>query len=336
MIKNRVVLLKVLLNLYLIGLLVSCSGETSGSGESEMINGRPIENVSIQNFEQDFINMKEASFKADLTALSDKYPLFFASRRPDSEWEIRFRNKELTVLSDSLINLFEHKLQWKDQLNNAVKVYQREFINDVMPEVYLWNSVFEMSEGVWEYDNFLIVAMEQYLGEDHPYYVQMPRYIAKQKEDKYLVRDIVKAFGNSKVSTDQEDFTFLNKMLIAGRAYYFTKYMLGNDVSDEIIMKYPKEKLEWAEENEGEIWKYFINQEMLYSTDAKPEEYFLLEAPFSKFGQDFDNKTPGRIGEWIGLQIIESLAENNPDMSLETIMGIEDAQAILTLSKYKP
>ena len=333
--KNRVVLLKVLLNLFLIGLLASCGSDNSGSEDETTVNGRPLEDVLIQNFESDFRQIKEESFKQDLTVLADKYPLFFASRRPDAEWEIRMKNKELAALSDSLIDLFENKIQWKNDLNKAVRVYQREFVNDVMPEVFVWNSVFEMSEGVWEYDNYLIVAMEQYLGENHPYYIQMPRYIAKQKEQKYLVRDIVKAFGNSKVSSDVEDFTFLNKMLIAGRAYYFTKRLMG-DVSGDILMKYPKEKLEWAEENEGEIWKYFVNQELLYSTNAKPEERFLLEAPFSKFGQEFDNQTPGRIGEWIGLKIIESLAENNPDMSLETIMGIEDAQAILTLSKYKP
>lgn len=335
MIKNRVVLLKVLLNLFLIGLLVSCGGDGAQSNQANTVNGRALEKVSILNFEEDFRKIKEERFKEDLTKLAQKYPLFFASKRPDSEWEIRFRNKELSAFSDSLIDLFEHKISWKEQLNKAIEVYQREFVNDVMPEVFIWNSVFEMQEGVWEYDNYLIVAMEQYMGEDHPFYIQTPRYIAKQKDHKYLVRDIVKGFGNSKVNADPDDFTFLNKMLIAGRAYYFTKRMLG-DIPEDILMKYPKEKLEWAQENEAEIWKYFINQELLYSTQSKPEEYFLSEAPFSKFGQDFDNKTPGRIGEWIGLQIIESLAKNNPDMSLETIMGIEDAQAILTLSKYKP
>lgn len=335
MIKNRVVLLKVLLNLFLFGLLASCGGDSNSSNESNSVNGRALEKVSILNFEQDFRKIKEDSFKKDLANLSNKYPLFFASKRPESEWEIRFKNKDLAVFSDSLVDLFEHKLSWKGELNKAIEVYQREFVNDVMPEVYVWNSVFEMPEGVWEYDNYLIVAMEQYMGEEHPLYIQTPKYIAKQKDSKFLVRDIVKGFGNSKVNADPDDFTFLNKMLIAGRAYYFTKKMLG-DVSEEILMKYPKEKLEWAQDNEVDIWTYFINQELLYSTESKPEEYFLREAPFSKFGQNFDNQTPGRIGEWIGLQIIESLAKNNPDMSLETIMGIEDAQAILTLSKYKP
>jgi len=333
--KNRVVLLKTLLNLCLVGLLASCGGDNSGSKGGNSEEGRPLENVSILNFEKDFRAINQDHFKKDLTALAEKYPLFFASRRPDSEWEIRFRNTELNELSDSLIDLFEHKISWKEELDKAIGVYQTEFVNDVMPEVFVWNSVFEMQEGVWEYDNYIIVAMEQYLGENHPYYIQSPRYVAKQKDSKYLVRDIVKGFGNSKVNSDQEDYTFLNKMLIAGRAYYFTKKMLGH-ISEDVLMKYPKEKLNWTRENEGEIWKYFINQELLYSTEAKPEEYFLKEAPFSKFGQDFDNKTPGRIGEWIGFQIIESLAENNPDMNLETIMGIEDAQAILTLSKYKP
>lgn len=335
MIKNRVVLSKVLLNLSLIGLLVSCNGDNSHSDKKSTVDGRPIEEVSILNFEEDFRTMEAENFDEDINALANKYPLFFASNRPMSEWEIRFKNKELGALSDSLINLFNHDIKWKQELNKAIANYQHEFVNDVMPEVYVWNSVFEMSEGVWEYNNFLIVAMEQYLGKDHPYYVQMPRYIAEHKDSKYLVRDIVKAFGNSKVSSDLKDYTFLNKMLTAGRSYYFTKQMLG-DVSEEVLMKYSKDKLDWAEENEAEIWKYFINQELLYSTEVKPVERFLREAPFSKFGQDFDDKTPGRIAEWIGLKIIESLADRNPEMSLETIMGIEDARSILTLSKYKP
>lgn len=336
MVKNRVVITNVLLSLIFVSLFASCGSETPKVEKKEASETtRALEKLSINNFEEDFKKIDLNNFEEELKSLESKYSLFFASNRPLSEWEIRAKNEKLSDLSDSLVDLFNNKYEWKEDLNKASVNYQKEFINDVMPEVYLWNSAFEMNEGVWGYNNQLILAMEQYLGEGHPFYDQLPRYIAFQRNPKFISRDLIKNFAESKSLTDSEDFTFLNQMLKAGKAYYFTEKMLDG-ISDGDLLKYNEEKLQWIEENESEVWKYFVNQELLFSTERKVGERFLAEAPFSKFNQDFDNKTPGRVGEWIGLQIIRSLAKKNPEMSLETIMGITDAQSILTLSKYKP
>jgi len=337
MIKNRVVLSKYLLGLSFVGLLVSCSND--GTAPKEENTSKPVERaletVSIKNFERPFYEIRKDSFETDLAKMEKDFTLFFASNRPITEWKLRYENTYLKVFTDSVVDLFENKYQWKNEFQSAINIYQKEFVNDIMPEVLLWNSAFEMSEGVWGYNNQLIIGMDQYLGEDHMYYVQSPRYLARKKDQKYIVRDLVKEFSSSKVKADPEDFTFLNKLLKEGRELYFTSVMLP-DATDDVLLNCSAEKMKWAQENEAEIWKYFINQELLFSTDSKVDMAFLNEAPFSKFGQDFDKKSPGKVAGWIGLQIIRSLAENESKMSLETITGIDDAQSILTLSKYKP
>ena len=92
--------------------------------------------------------------------------------------------------------------------------------------------------------------------------------------------------------------------------------------------------MQWAQENEEEIWRYFIEEELLYSTDAKLPTRFIVDAPFSKFYLEIDNESPGRIGQFIGWQIVRAYMENN-DTSLSELMTL-NPEALFRQSKYKP
>ena len=58
-------------------------------------------------------------------------------------------------------------------------------------------------------------------------------------------------------------------------------------------------------------------------------------APFSKFYLEIDNETPGRIGQWIGWQIVRAYVQNNPDISATQLLKT-DYKTIFEKSKYKP
>lgn len=47
-----------------------------------------------------------------------------------------------------------------------------------------------------------------------------------------------------------------------------------------------------------------------------------------------DNDSPGQIGAWIGLQIVNAFMENN-DVSLQELIKTNEEQ-IFAKSKYKP
>ena len=83
------------------------------------------------------------------------------------------------------------------------------------------------------------------------------------------------------------------------------------------------------------IWKFFIEKQLLYSTDIELVERFIEPAPFSKFYLQLDNESPGKIGRWIGWQIIRSFHEQNPDFPLQKLLNMS-FQKIFNQSRYKP
>src|SRR5690606_40108491 len=90
-----------------------------------------------------------------------------------------------------------------------------------------------------------------------------------------------------------------------------------------------------SQENESYIWRFFIEENLLYSSDSKLGNRFINLAPFSKFYLEIDNESPGRIGQWIGWQIVRSYMENNPKTAIIDLFKM-DAKEIFEKSKYKP
>ena len=78
------------------------------------------------------------------------------------------------------------------------------------------------------------------------------------------------------------------------------------DVPEYKLFKCPKSKIEWCQHNEKVIWQYMIENDYLFSTSPELIERFVSLAPFSKFGLDIDRNSPGGVGVWLGLQILNS------------------------------
>jgi uncharacterized protein YjaZ len=72
----------------------------------------------------------------------------------------------------------------------------------------------------------------------------------------------------------------------------------------------------------------------LYSADAKLGNRFINLAPFSKFYLEIDNESPGRIGCWVGWQIVRSFMKNNK-VSVQDMIKM-NANELFEKSKYKP
>ena len=105
-------------------------------------------------------------------------------------------------------------------------------------------------------------------------------------------------------------------------------------MEDAQKINYSEDQLAWSKNNEEQIWRNFIEQEYLYSTDNKLGQRFLDPAPFSKFGLELDNDSPGRIGRFIGWQIVRAFMDKN-DVSLQQMMELP-AEELFKKSNYKP
>jgi hypothetical protein len=47
-------------------------------------------------------------------------------------------------------------------------------------------------------------------------------------------------------------------------------------------------------------------------------------------------ESPGKVGAWLGWQIINAYMKENPNTTLHQLIDLKDGQKILTSSKYKP
>ena len=122
-------------------------------------------------------------------------------------------------------------------------------------------------------------------------------------------------------------------MIHEGKKMYLLDSYLPS-ISDREKIGYSQDKLNWATVNEEQIWMYFIDNKLLFSTDTKLSQRFLENAPFSKFYMAQDNLSPGKIGVWIGWQIVRSYMKQN-DVSLQELLKIDESD-LFNKSKYKP
>ena len=51
---------------------------------------------------------------------------------------------------------------------------------------------------------------------------------------------------------------------------------------------------------------------------------------------EIDRAAPGRIGQWVGLQIIRKYMAEHPDVTLPRLMAEKSAQRLLNDSHYRP
>jgi hypothetical protein len=128
--------------------------------------------------------------------------------------------------------------------------------------------------------------------------------------------------------------TLLEQMVYYGKKLYLKDILLPK-APDSIKISYSEAQLDWVQANERYMWQYFIENELLYKSQSSLSLRFIDPAPFSKFYLEIDNETPGKVGQWIGWQIVRSYTKKNPNTSLYQLMQISGMD-LFNKSNYKP
>ena len=303
----------------------------TGCGEEsripEDIAAIPV-TLEVHRFDRAFANAEPT----DLPGLKAQYPYLFPPHYSDTVWLAKMRDtlqKELLEEVDATFNDFESVLHDLELFYKHVLYY---FPGQELPVVVTVTSDVDYNNRVILTDSLLLIGLDNYLGSDHRFYQGIDRYIANGLDRQYLISDISSAFAK-KVNPSPQDRTFLARMIYYGRELYL-KDLLIPGVSDEKKIGYTEEEMEWARANEEQIWRYFIERELLYSTDNQLGPRFLEPAPFSKFRLELDNESPGRLGRFVGWQIVRAFMYRQ-DLSLQQLLELP-ADEVFRMSNYKP
>jgi len=304
--------------------LISCNQK---SELEKTIDAIPL-TIEIERFEQDYFN----SSIEDLQKVKDKYPHFFPENVPDSVWIEQKQDTIFAEIYQQVQEKFPNDKQLKQELTSLFKHINYYFPNDKIPKVNTIVSGLDFDSKVFYTDSIAIISLDLYLGEDH-YFYHHDTYLRKNFEPRQMMPNLVEAFAQ-KIIPYPNQTDFLSMMIYHGKILYL-KDLLIPDFSDQEKINYSDENLKWAYENQENVWRYFIDERMLYSSDVNLLHRFINVAPFSKFYLDIDNESPGRIGVWIGWQIVRAFQKNNPQVSINELLQ-KDAEQLFKQSKYKP
>ena len=312
-----------ILALFLAVILVSCV-----KNDAKKIDVSNTEvTFSLDRFDVDFYDNQN-----ELSKLKQKYPFLFPKTVQDTVWNQKRENKDelelytetqkvyatIDELHTELTSLFKH-----------IKYYNPKFKS---PRTITMLTNIDYENRVVYADSLLFISLDAYLGESHEFYGDYPAYVKQNNQKNHIIVDVANSIINKQVLSENNR-TFIDKMIYKGKKLYLLDRYLP-EVTDKEKIGYSETKYEWAVDNEEQIWQYFIGKDLLFSTDKSLDRRFLDIAPFSKFYMGEDNLSPGRIGEWVGWQIVRSYMKNN-DVSLHELIRTKEEE-IFKKSKYKP
>ena len=303
--------------------MVSCSKKDK---IQEKVQAIPV-NIKVNRFDQAFF---ETPVK-DLPKLKQQYPAFFPVGVADTVWTNKMQNPMWQELYSEVQKKFSDFTPQKEGIENLFQHIKYYYPKTKTPKIVTLIQEMDPEYKVIYADSLVLISLELYLGKNHKFY-EFPEYQKQSFETSQILPDIVQEFSLGKVKPPaQKDL--LSLMIYAGKKLYLKDALLP-DLSDEVKINYTKEQLQYCEENQASMWRFFIEQNLLYSTDPKLSGQFINPAPFSKFGLVSDNDTPGRIGAWFGWQIVRSFMDNN-QATLQQMLLL-DAKDLFQESQYKP
>ncbi len=284
--------------------------------------------TELIRFDQKFYT----SAPEDLGKLKSEFPYLFPESNPDTVWTNKMKDEDELFLYSSVQEVYGDFLDQKESLTNLFKHVKYYYPKFQEPKVITILSNVDYNNKVVYADSLMFISLDVYLGRDHEVYQDYPNYIKQNFSKEHMLVDVA-AQISLHILRPSATNSFISSMIQEGKKLYLTAAFLPDKERAEVI-GYDQGQFQWAQISESDIWKYFIQNEMLYSNDPNLSERFIHDAPFSKFYLEVDKDSPGRIGSWFGWQIVNSYMKNNNSTLQEMI--ITDNEEIFKKSKYKP
>lgn len=288
----------------------------------------PIE-FKVERFDRIFWTSKPE----DLQKVKEQYPYFFPSHISDSTLVNKLKDPLLKELYGEVQLQYPNLGKIETDLEKLFAHVQYYFPKNKTPRVITLINEVDTEGRVFYTDTLALISLDCYLGKDHRFYVDFPEFKKPEMEQNQILPNLVTSFCYGKIAPPA-DRTLLSAMIYYGKELY-VKDKLIPEYSDAVKIGYTETQLQFCQANEYYMWSNLVENKLLYDSNPKNELRFIKPAPFTKFYLEIDNQTPGRVGQWLGWQIVRSYMENNEDVTLDQLLAM-DSKSIFENSKYKP
>ncbi|MGQ7868060.1 gliding motility lipoprotein GldB [Sunxiuqinia sp. sy24] len=214
----------------------------------------------------------------------------------------------------------------------AFKHYHYYFPKKVVPTIYTCISGFNQS--VVLADSLIGISLDKYLGADSPYYpsLGLAKYKTRNMHPQKIVSDALYFWAMTEYPINLTASKVIENMVYQGTLYYFVDAMMP-EVHDTLKIGYTAKQLAFCQTSEAAMWSYLAEQNLLFSTKRMDIKRYVDDGPYTA---SFTTESPGRVGAWLGWQIVRAYMKKNPEVSLKQLMEQQDYLSLLNQSGYQP
>lgn len=322
----------------------SCAGNAQKPYNTAHVQDQGI--LKIQRFDKDFHNYLTDPTIEQYNYLQKTYPHFLKAfsvvtvNMQDDEFENKelfkqrfqsyFSNNVLSKIYDDALSVFSDLTLYENQLSDADKLIQTYLEGKTLPRLSIHVSGFKANTIVL--DSLISISADKYMGKDYLGYKQFYEvYQTQQMQPDYIVRDFLKAWFMSEYPELNVRKDLLSEIIYQGKILYAIGKVLPQ--WDEVdIVGYTPEQLQWCNDSVKKIWKITVDRNYLFNNDFLIIQKYMDEAPHTA---TISTDSPGRIGAWLGLQIVKNYVKNT-DTDLQSVLSENDNRKILKVAKYNP
>jgi hypothetical protein len=183
----------------------------------------------------------------------------------------------------------------------------------------------------------LAVGLQLYMGRNYSLYstemgLQLyPAYLSRRFEQAYIPINCMNNIIEDLYPNKSLGMALIDQLVETGKRQYLLDQFLPN-LPDSLKLGYTQQQLDDCNNNESNIWAFFIQNNLLYVTEPELTKEYVNEAPSTPaLGSNF----PGFIGRFVGLKLVQKYMENHADLDLAKLMETP-ARKIFEEAKYKP
>lgn len=305
-------------------------------------------NVKIERFDNELLAGKGKDIAKTNNTLAKKYGFFYDDYIHKMVGTPEYSGAEIisTLYKDAAYNdlmkevdgIYPNLKPQEEGLTETFKYIKYYYPNVKIPRFIAFISGFSYPTPIGE--GYLGIGLDTFLGKDSKFYrgivESVPLYMSRRFTPDNIVPRVAETFAHEELFPEPDaNRTLLSKMVFQGKILYFLDQVLPETITDSTKIGYTTDQLGWVQNYEQDIWAYFLENNALYETDYQKIQVYLSDGPFTP-GLGENRESAPKLGVWTGWQIVRKYMKENPKVTLQQLMVDNDAQKILTQSKYKP
>jgi hypothetical protein len=319
-----------------------------------------VSNIRVKletvRFEKDFFSLDTNNFEQSISSIREKHHDFFndfvlkilALEGTDTaQWDnvIKKFYADYKPIYDSTLKLDKEIDMASKKIEASLRYVKYYFPQYKLPEQFITfiapMDAFAYSETGGSGDiltTFAIGAgLQLHLGAESMVYnseaglALYPEYLSRKFNAYEIPCNAMRVIIDDIIPPMKQGGKMIDILVDHGKRMYLLDLFMP-DEKEEIKFGYTAAQLKAMKENEGFVWNYFTENNLLYEADLLKTRSFVSDGPSTS---EFGLGSPGFVSLFIGKKLVDAYMKKKPETTLQELIST-DAGKILSVSGYKP